>query len=269
MTKSRTLKAAMLVSVASIACLSFNNLGASADTLPSTGKSQADVSFTSNGGSTNPVDPDNPDNPGGGGTGNNGPLSLDAVPTYLNFGTHTQPNVDTAYTLLSKDASQESLATANDDKTQNVTTSGKKNGNDIIYTQVSDSRGTDAGWQLKAQLSDITASDGQVLTNASVVLSGGTPQYLTGEANQQSWVTAADANQATVATPIVLNAGASSTTDVATATAGSKVGDGQGMGVNQQYWNINNVQLHVKGGHAAAKNYSGNIVWTLNSTPTA
>ncbi|WP_277601995.1 WxL domain-containing protein [Lactiplantibacillus sp. ME-2] len=141
MTKSRTLKAAMLVSVASIACLSFNNLGASADTLPSTGKSQADVSFTSNGGSTNPVDPDNPDNPGGGGTGNSGPLSLDAVPTYLNFGTHTQPNVDTAYTLLSKDASQESLATANDDKTQNVTTSGKKNGNDIIYTQVSDSRG--------------------------------------------------------------------------------------------------------------------------------
>nr|WP_279590056.1 WxL domain-containing protein [Lactiplantibacillus plantarum] len=82
-------------------------------------------------------------------------------------------------------------------------------------------------------------------------------------------VTAADANQATVATPIVLNAGASSTTDVANSHGRSKVGDGQGMGVNQQYWNINNVQLHVKGGHAAAKNYSGNIVWTLNSTPTA
>lgn len=268
MKKSRVLKTAMMVSAVSVACLSLTNLGASADTdnLPSIGKSQADVSFTSNGGSTTPVDPDNPDNPGG---GNTGPLSLDAVPTYLNFGTHTQPNIDTAYTLLSKSASQDSLATANDDKTQNVTTSSTKGSNDVIYTQVSDSRGTGAGWQLKAQLSDITASDGQVLTDASVVLTGGTPQYLTGEAKQQSWITAADANQATVSTPIVLNAGAASTTDVATAVAGSKVGDGQGMGVNQQYWNTNNVQLHVKGGHAAAKNYSGNIVWTLNSTPTA
>nr|WP_307845082.1 WxL domain-containing protein [Lactiplantibacillus plantarum] len=38
---------------------------------------------------------------------------------------------------------------------------------------------------------------------------------------------------------------------------------------NQLAPRVNNVQLHVKGGHAAAKNYSGNIVWTLNSTPTA
>ncbi|WP_335338078.1 pectate lyase-like adhesive domain-containing protein [Lactiplantibacillus paraplantarum] len=43
----------------------------------------------------NPIDPDDPSQPGSGGTKNLGPLSLDAVPTHMNFGQHAIPAVDT------------------------------------------------------------------------------------------------------------------------------------------------------------------------------
>ena len=46
----------------------------------------------------------------------------------------------------------------------------------------------------------------------------------------------------------------------------SKVGDGQGMGVNQQYWNINNVQLHVK---VSQTLIIQGILFDIEPTPTA
>ncbi|KZU51152.1 WxL domain-containing protein [Lactiplantibacillus plantarum] len=207
----------------------------------------------------NPIDPDDPSKPGTGGTNNLGPLSLDAVPTHLNFGQHSIPTMDTAYPLLSPSAAEDQLATATDGQ-KYATVGGQKNGQDSVYTQVTDTRDTPSGWQLTAQLSALTATDGTTMTGSYVTLTSGTAQYL--NASTSKWVTATDQNQATLPAVIKLTPGATQQTLIAGTTSQ------QGVGTNQQIWNVNNVALHVKGGRVMAKNYSGTITWQLNSLPS-
>nr|WP_243875702.1 WxL domain-containing protein [Lactiplantibacillus plantarum] len=207
----------------------------------------------------NPIDPDDPSKPGTGGTNNLGPLSLDAVPTHLNFGQHSIPTMDTAYPLLSPSAAEDQLATATDGQ-KYATVGGQKNGQDSVYTQVTDTRDTPSGWQLTAQLSALTATDGTTMTGSYVTLTSGTAQYL--NASTSKWVTATDQNQATLPAVIKLTPGATQQTLIAGTTSQ------QGVGTNQQIWNVNDVALHVKGGRVMAKNYSGTITWQLNSLPS-
>ncbi|WEE35813.1 WxL domain-containing protein [Lactiplantibacillus paraplantarum] len=207
----------------------------------------------------NPIDPDDPSKPGTGGTNNLGPLSLDAVPTYLNFGQHSIPTMDTAYPLLAPSAAEDQLATATDGQ-KYATVGGQKNGQDSVYTQVTDTRDTPSGWQLTAQLSALTANDGTTMTGSYVTLTSGIAQYLNASTNK--WVTSADQNQATLPAMIKLTPGATQQTLIA-GTTGQ-----QGVGTNQQIWNVNNVALHVQGGRVMAKNYSGTITWQLNSLPS-
>ncbi|RKD28397.1 WxL domain-containing protein [Lactiplantibacillus paraplantarum] len=207
----------------------------------------------------NPIDPDDPSKPGTGGTNNLGPLSLDAVPTHLNFGQHSIPTMDTAYPLLAPSAAEDQLATATDGQ-KYATVGGQKNGQDSVYTQVTDTRDTPSGWQLTAQLSALTANDGTTMTGSYVTLTSGIAQYLNASTNK--WVTSADQNQATLPAMIKLTPGATQQTLIA-GTTGQ-----QGVGTNQQIWNVNNVALHVQGGRVMAKNYSGTITWQLNSLPS-
>lgn len=207
----------------------------------------------------NPIDPDDPSKPGTGGTNNLGPLSLDAVPTYLNFGQHSIPTMDTAYPLLAPSAAEDQLATATDGQ-KYATVGGQKNGQDSVYTQVTDTRDTPSGWQLTAQLSALTANDGTTMTGSYVTLTSGIAQYLNASTNK--WVTSADQNQATLPAMIKLTPGATQQTLIAGMTGQ------QGVGTNQQIWNVNNVALHVQGGRVMAKNYSGTITWQLNSLPS-
>ncbi|MCC6112930.1 WxL domain-containing protein [Lactiplantibacillus plantarum] len=151
------------------------------------------------------------------------------------------------------------MATATDGQ-KYATVGGQKNGQDSVYTQVTDTRDTPSGWQLTAQLSALTATDGTTMTGSYVTLTSGTAQYL--NASTSKWVTATDQNQATLPAVIKLTPGATQQTLIAGTTSQ------QGVGTNQQIWNVNNVALHVKGGRVMAKNYSGTITWQLNSLPS-
>ncbi|ALO05332.1 hypothetical protein ASU28_13720 [Lactiplantibacillus paraplantarum] len=160
---------------------------------------------------------------------------------------------------VTSSAATDRLATAIDGQ-QYATIGGTKNGQDSIYTQVTDTRDTPSGWQLTAQLSKLAAADGTTITGSRMTLTAGMAQYLNRTTNK--WATTADQNQAALPTAITLTPGATQQTVVASAAAQ------QGIDTNQQIWNVNNVVLHVKGGRILAKNYSGTITWQLNSLPS-
>ena len=99
--------------------------------------------------------------------------------------------MNTAYPLLSPSAAEDQLATATDG--QKYTTVGGQKMGGIVYTQVTDTQDTPSSWQLTAQLSALTATDGTTMTGSYVTLTSGTAQYL--NASTSKWVAAADQNQ--------------------------------------------------------------------------
>ena len=137
-------------------------------------KSDAAVNFITNTDPSNPIDPEDPDpenpvdpidpidpeNPVDPGT--EGPLSLDFASS-LNFGTAkitTANKVYSAYAQQIKKNDGEELAIEN----------YRPN-----YVQVTDNRGTEAGWDLKVrQESQLTSTEGKELTGAAINMTGGT-----------------------------------------------------------------------------------------------
>ncbi|EOL45213.1 WxL domain-containing protein [Enterococcus caccae] len=97
--------------------------------------------------STNPIDPEDPENPGEGGTGQTGSLTIDTV-TDLDFGTF-------------KLTSNEKILTANKEKKKNPT------------AQVTDKRGTGAGWTLQVAISDFSSTEKHVLKGAQLSIPKG------------------------------------------------------------------------------------------------
>lgn len=96
----------------------------------------------------NPVDPTDPENPG---TGNSGPLSIDYV-SNIEFGTQTiSSNTMTYYAQ-----------------------------NENPFVQVTDNRGTGAGWTLTAKASEFKSTDG------NKVLKGAELSFKNGQAKTQS-----------------------------------------------------------------------------------
>lgn len=96
---------------------------------------------------TDPIDPEDPENPGEGGTGQTGPLTIDMV-TNLDFGTF-------------KLTSGAVTVTANKDKKKNP------------MAQVTDKRGTGAGWTLDVAISDFQSTDSHVLKGAELSIPKG------------------------------------------------------------------------------------------------
>lgn len=91
---------------------------------------------------TDPIDPEDPDNPGDGGTGQTGNLTIDIV-TNLDFGSF-------------KLTPEATTVTANEDNKVNPT------------AQVTDKRGTGAGWTLDVAISDFTSKDSHILKGAEL-----------------------------------------------------------------------------------------------------
>ncbi|WP_207696039.1 hypothetical protein DOK67_0000597 [Enterococcus sp. DIV0212c] len=96
---------------------------------------------------TDPIDPEDPENPGEGGTGQIGNLTIDMI-TNLDFGT---------FKLTSK----ETTVTPNKDKTKNP------------MTQVTDKRGTGAGWTLDVAMSEFKSKDKKTLKGAKLTIPKG------------------------------------------------------------------------------------------------
>jgi len=226
----------LLLSGVALTVLGMVGVQASADVTSPT-KSTTSVVFVA--GDDKPIKPTNPLNPGedGGevegeegnkGTGNKGPLSLDYVSNF-NFGS---PKIKSDAAIY------------------NVT-------NKTPYIQVSDVRGTDAGWVLKATADKFVSEDKSELNGAFISLGAGnmipssgstagkpTSKQVDLTPGEEKTVIQADKNQ------------------------------GQGLWIEQLFDAENvttdnkTVQLHVPAGSAKAKSYSSTINWSLQDVPT-
>jgi len=136
-----------MVALATVLTLSFGSVmvASANDSTASTG---AEVEFKVGSGSMGPTDPENPDKPGPGpGTGNSGPLTIDMVP-HFDFGIHEVELGNQTYPTVS------SL-------------------NDLAhFVQVTDRRGTNAGWTLRATKDDafMEASSNRTLGATTITL---------------------------------------------------------------------------------------------------
>ncbi|AMB97013.1 WxL domain-containing protein [Aerococcus urinaeequi] len=193
--------------------------------------SNATVDFTNPSEAPAIVNPDNPDgepleNPNTDGevSGEFGPLTLDYV-----------SNFDFGSQILS--SKNESYVATN---------------NRTPFAQVTDVRGTGAGWRLVATLNGFTQEDETSLEGSTISLSNG------------NVVTTSDTNSVpapAVTSEITLTTGESSDVTVAELT--------EGRGTWLTVWDNNqNVVLNVPAASATVGQHTGTITWTLYNTPT-
>lgn len=138
-------------------------------------KSDAAVNFITNTDPTDPVDPEDPD-PGKPvdpidpidptdpiEPGTDGPLSIDFASSF-NFGTGKITTKDTTYQAYAQQIKQ------NDDNENPTKENYRPN-----YLQVTDNRGTEAGWDLKVkQEQQLTSTEGTELKGAVIKMTNGT-----------------------------------------------------------------------------------------------
>lgn len=165
---------------------------------------------------TEPTDPGDPNNPG---TGSAGPLSLDYV---SNFDFGSNKIASTTQTYIAK-ADQPRI-------------------------QVTDKRGTGAGWEVQAAISPIKTSDDDVLAGANLKL-----------VNRSVVTNSQNTSAAPVATDITLSSSQKTV---------FKADKDAGLGTWLDNFDKNTSVLTVYGGTAKAKTYNATITWTLTSGPT-
>ena len=208
-----------------------------------TGSTKVTATFTANTGTVDPVDPNNPNVPDPGNTDNGakpgGGLSLIYVTDQLDFGTHQidvlNPNTYAANYVDSTTS------------TNSANVSHLWNSKAVI--QVSDVRGTNAGWHLTVQGAQLTGADGTALTGATLALKDGS---LTNSGTTSNGVVSSDvANAINDSSNLILNA---------------PVNDGAGVTVDQI--DPSNITLTVPANVAKAQAYSTTLNWTLADTPS-
>ncbi|CAD5903090.1 WxL domain-containing protein [Carnobacterium maltaromaticum] len=194
---------------------------------PDPAVSTGEVTFTGDSATiTPPVDPTDPDivdpDPENPGTGNYGPLSIDFV-SNLNFATVEIKGVETSYYATNKNP----------------------------HIQVTDTRGTDEGWRLTAQMSKFLAEDDSELI-------GSTLSLLNGDIRTQS---------NNISAPPVGNKGINLIPDgdvIEVMSAAAESGRGTWV---QVFAGATDAALIVPGGAALAKTYTSTIDWQLANTP--
>lgn len=194
----------------------------------STEESQTFVSFITDETTTPPVDPEDPDNPGTEtGTGAAGPLSIDHVPS-LDFGEQVlSGNIETY-----------------------------KSTNTKPFVQVTDKRGTGAGYTLKAELSEFVKSD-----DATKVL----PAKIDFTSTDLATTSTNTSSAPTAPTSFTLDSTGNAVTVLS-------AGTDQGMGTWIERWLSSNtenekVELTVNTVNAYKASYEGKITWALEITP--
>ncbi|MBK0039234.1 MULTISPECIES: WxL domain-containing protein [unclassified Enterococcus] len=193
--------------------------------------------------------------------GTTGPLSIVKAAT-MNFGSQVISNQDQTYNMIAE-RQQKTGTTGDENKVPYVS-----------FAQVSDTRGSNAGWDLKVSLSDFQAENTQnaILRGAEVTLKDPQIQY-TG--NNQELAPAAHANNL----KLIPN-----NTSVSVMTAEQ----GKGAGVSSVVWGnqadldaqvtaegdniVTNdaIQLSVPGASAKdATTYTSTLKWELMATPSS
>lgn len=197
----------------------------------STVTSDATVTFTPGTDVTNPVDPDDPSkplDPPGQGTGEAGPLSIDYVPN-ITFGSQTISGSQKVY-----------------------------NASELKpFVQVTDIRGTGAGWNVIAKATAFSDGTNESLKGSTITFSGG-----------YALSSNTSATKPTPSNPVVL------TTDNSEATVISAA-ENSGLGTWIDRWyptetsatSNDNVTLTVPAGSATAKTHTSTITWTLADAP--
>ncbi|MGV0168503.1 WxL domain-containing protein [Furfurilactobacillus sp. WILCCON 0119] len=197
-----------------------------------TAHTEVTASFLPGSGPSGPVDPTNPGggpviNPGNPGTGATGPLRLNYVSNLIDFGANPISSSNQTYTAKA--------------------TSDMING--YQSAQVSDERGTTAGWALKVSGSPMKAPvTSDTLTGATLTLPAGTVATASGTSNGA--VATAVSNALDSSGGVLLGAAA-----------------GNGAGLTVDRWQPSAVQLQVMGGTAKAEAYSTDLTWTLQDAP--
>ncbi|MBO0462418.1 WxL domain-containing protein [Enterococcus sp. DIV1298c] len=241
-----------------IATIALSTLGVSTTAFAADGgvyTSNGVVQFVPNTDPTTPVDPTNPvdpvapidpTEPGGGDPdpGTNGPLSIDYA-SGLDFGMQKITSKDETYFAASQKYREL-------DENGNPLADIKEGPN---YVQVTDNRGTEAGWTLKVnQEGQFTSSSGKVLTGATIRLRNG------------NVVTASTSGAPDGAADIVLDANGAQST-VMTARVGN------GAGTYLFAWGSvptadTSIELNVPGATTKyAEKYATRLTWTLSDTP--
>ncbi|MEI5994504.1 WxL domain-containing protein [Candidatus Enterococcus mansonii] len=234
----KTIKLLSTVGLISIFSLNGVVTFAADSVIPENGVSKSHITFKANDESTDPVNPNNPDqpvdpdepidptDPDNPGTGNKGPLSIDYI-SNIQFGEQEIKSGDTIYNAL----------------------------NENPFVQVTDKRGTGAGWTLSAQTKGFYTADGKKqLKGATLSFKNG--QVKTGSGNVSTAPTTTDVTFNNADAKVVM-------------TAKKDAGRGTWVDVfSGEADNNQNVKLKVLEGSADANvDYQAEINWTLANAP--
>ena len=225
--KKRYITALLCAGGFSLFCFPWSALAATVSTVTS----NATVTFTSGTDVNNPVDPDDPSkplDPPGQGTGEAGPLSIDYVPN-ITFGSQTISGSQKVY-----------------------------NASELKpFVQVTDIRGTGAGWNVIAKATAFNDGTNDSLKGSTISLTGG-----------YALSSNPSATKPTPSNPVVLTTDNTEATVVVAAE-----NSGLGTWVNRWYptettaTSNDNVTLTVPAGSATAKTHTSTITWTLADAP--
>ncbi|WP_261809316.1 WxL domain-containing protein [Levilactobacillus humaensis] len=227
---------------------------ANADAASSTGTTKGSVTFTKPEPVTTPVDPANPGTPSttpgdNGGTTPSGDLTFLYVTKTLDFGTHetSTSNKQSFTAATNSDGKSGSIST---------TTFAGTTANPNFVTEVSDTRATNAGW--KVQLSADNFTDGtNNLTGAVLNFNAKSGLAVTNSVS-------ADGITQENAAPVL---GSGSAVDVYNAAKGSGAGS-TAFQLDPSNISLSNIPANVTV-TGDSTTYSGNLNWTLASTPEA
>lgn len=220
---------------------------AETDVTPSTGSTTGSIMFTKPASTTEPVDPSNPDKPGGNTDDNGGAKpGSDADLTFL----YVSPSMDFGSNVVNQTTASKTQTYNPKTITTTAFPTGTADTNKLV-TEVSDTRGTNAGWNVSVGSTELKAGD-DVISGAQLNLAG---DNATIKNSADSVATGQPANLTTGG-------------DVAT-IYDAKTGIGAGataMQLNPSDIVLTNIPANVKATEAGTT-YTATLNWTLNNTP--
>ncbi|MCT4487356.1 WxL domain-containing protein [Levilactobacillus parabrevis] len=218
------------------------------------GTTNSSVTFQKPDATTNPVDPNNPDQPGKGDNGDHGGTNPGGDLTFL----YVSPDMDfgTAKTSSTVDKNGKTTAQTLNPEKITATVLGEAS-TDKLVTEVSDTRGTNAGWQVTVKSSALTSEAGDTLDGATITLGGDSANTII-KNTAGSVATGANA---------VLTTGAQTSTPIY--TAGNGVGAGTtAMQLDASDITLGSLPANIKASETGTA-YTGQLDWTLSATPQA
>ncbi|MGX6427577.1 WxL domain-containing protein [Levilactobacillus yonginensis] len=235
-----------------VAPVTANAAAVSPDT--TNGKTTTAVSITKPAPQTNTVDPtdpskpiDNPDNPGGssnhGGATVGGDLTFLYVSDAIDFGSH-------ASTTNTADAAKVSIPA---EKITSQAFNGSTANPDLV-SEVADTRGTDAGWRVSVNATQLSTKSGDVIKGAKLLINAS--QATINNSAETVSKDKADIDGSNAIVP----------TDQSSQVLYTAQAD-HGAGATAMSLSSGNISLSSLPANIKTGDYSGILNWTLNDTP--